>query len=319
MNIRNLVRESNPIAYTVIRNAKKNNLLSHAYLISADKKIDTTNVSTLLMQSIVCEEKDVLACNECSSCKRVAINNYADLRIIDGKNNLIKKQQIADAISALTQTPLEISGKKILWIKNIENTNKHSINSLLKFIEEPRPNTYIIITTNSIGNVLTTIRSRAQLIQLKPKKIELIAKDLISKRVNAKYAILLATIFPSAQLALESYEQDFIEVHSQIKEFVSNIIISPKKASISFISYFKKKSNYILYLEILDQFFNDIWRIKIGKQVLCQKFKSTIQLLSENEFDFLNAIEEIWNFKEALKYNANFDLAKEKMIIGILG
>ncbi len=68
MKLRNLIRETNPITYSIIKNAKRNNSLSHAYLIAADKKDSTMNVAAFILQTISCLKEGLIACGECTSC-----------------------------------------------------------------------------------------------------------------------------------------------------------------------------------------------------------------------------------------------------------
>ncbi len=240
------------------------------------------------------------------------------MQVVDGTSKLIKKQHVINAMSILKQTPFEKSGKRIILIKNIENSNKQSINSLLKFIEEPNKDTFIIITTNSINNVLPTIKSRTQILKLKPKNIDLFTQELIASRISPTHASVLAHIFPDKITAVECYEDYFTDLLSNVEEFVSKIASDKPAASIALTKRLIKKGHYITYLEILEQFFNDIWRINVGKPVVCKKFKKYSKTLSEVEFDFSNAIEKIWEFKNNLLFNVNFDLAREEMTIGML-
>lgn len=61
--------------------------------------------------------------------------------------------------------------KKILFISNIENGTQHSLNSLLKFLENPPYNTIIIMSCNFISQVIKTIKSRAFIIEINHKKM----------------------------------------------------------------------------------------------------------------------------------------------------
>ncbi len=319
MRIKDKVRETDPVAYSVIRNAKKFAKFSHAYLIEATQKEDTSNAALFLLQSIVCEQKGVLVCDECLSCKKIIKGTYPDLQVLDGSQGLIKKEMVVKAVDALAQTPLEKTAKRILYIKNIESSNKHSINSFLKFIEEPSRDTFIVITTNAISKVLSTIISRVQLIKLKPKQIKTLSNQLLDKGVLPKFAPLLAAIYPSVNIAIEGYESNFLDIHNLVGNFVSKLALNKHKASITFINDFSKKDGYKIYIEILQQLFNDIWRFNMGQPINCIKFEESISLLAENQYNFVKSIEAIWEFKHAIQYNANFDLAKEKLLIELVG
>ena len=117
-----------------------------------------------IAQVILC--KNGFACGKCNNCNRVLSTTYSDLYILDGSKGSIKKDDILNIQSSFSQTALEDSGIKILIIKNIENMSIQGHNTLLKMIEEPRKNTYIINSTNNINKLPLTILSRSQTIHL---------------------------------------------------------------------------------------------------------------------------------------------------------
>ncbi|MCK5945662.1 MAG: hypothetical protein KAG04_00155, partial [Mycoplasmataceae bacterium] len=160
MNYGDSIKETNPVAYRIIKNSIEHNKMSHAYLFSATKSVTIGNEPLFLIQSLI--SKDPFNSKELRS-----VFAYPDFTVIDGSTDLIKKEFVINAVNKLHQTALDEAGVKILLIKNIENANKQSLNSLLKFIEEPTENTYIVMTTNNVAQVISTIRSRSQIINLR--------------------------------------------------------------------------------------------------------------------------------------------------------
>ena len=80
------------------------------------------------------------------------IENFNDKRIIDIK-------QVKNMISYVNKTSYERKIKFIL-IDNAEYLNLHSVNALLKIIEEPPSNTFIIFIHNSSIKLIETLKSR---------------------------------------------------------------------------------------------------------------------------------------------------------------
>ncbi|CAM9152749.1 DNA polymerase III subunit delta' [Mycoplasma marinum] len=319
MSIKSKVRQMNPVAFSVIKNAKRAGKFSHSYLISAEKKADTNLISHLLLQSIVCIQRGVLACGECSPCIRIIQDNkYADLEVIDGTNGIIKKDFVTNSTQRLLQTPIEAIGKKIMLIKNVENANKHSLNSLLKFIEEPQKNTFIILTTNEINNVLPTIKSRSQIIQLRPKVIDDLATLMKEKGIATKYSKVMASIFSNVESAVQSYENDFIQCFKEITLFLEDLLLNKTSSPLTFSKIFTKKANYKLMLDIMNIYMNDIWKFKLGREIYCISRDKTIEKYSQSKFDYAKVITSIQDFNKAIASNANFDLAKEKFILKLL-
>ena len=78
----------------------------------------------------------------------------------------------------------------ILW--GVEQLNIGAANKLLKLIEEPPANTYFIFVVEHAENLLTTIRSRCQFIQLPPLSESVIKNELLKKGVAEETASAMA-------------------------------------------------------------------------------------------------------------------------------
>ena len=239
------IKENNLIAYTILQNAINNNKVPHAYLFSAQQNQKIEEEYLFVIEKLISKNKirDPLT--------------YPDLNIIDGSNNIIKKEYIVSAIEQLQQTSLDEIGKKFLVIKNIENSNAHSINALLKFIEEPTKNTYILITTNNLGMVLPTIKSRSQIIDLKPKNIENIAIELENNNIPKTFSKILSNSGNSTEELLDIMQNNFVNLYKNIINILKKSIKNNKQLTISLYSLMNK-NNYKNILILLRQFFNDI-------------------------------------------------------------
>ncbi|MDC4182523.1 DNA polymerase III subunit delta' [Mycoplasma bradburyae] len=109
--------------------------------------------------NIICLEENK-PCKKCKWCLKIINNGYYDLIKVYPKNNIIKKQDIINIQNKFSDTALENRGLKIYIINQIEKANKESLNSLLKFLEEPKDNTIGILTTRKPYGILDTIVSR---------------------------------------------------------------------------------------------------------------------------------------------------------------
>ncbi len=294
------VKTNNPIVYSIITNAIKAGKVSHAYLFSAPKNVEISDEPLWLIQELIGKDR--------------SIESFPDLTTVDGSSSLIKKAQIIDATLVLQQSALDANGKKILFIKNVENTNKQSLNSLLKFVEEPMPNTYIIMTTNNISQVLSTIRSRAQVINLKAMPVLEIEKILVEANVPEKYSRVVASMAKSPQDGVDIYSGGFPAIYDKIVMAMKNSL-KPTNSIITSLTKEITKRNYSLILRTLNTFLNDIWK---KQQNIDISFKEEGDLLSEyakTKFDFRKALMSINDFIIAQSSHVNFDLYKSKLLV----
>ncbi len=119
----------------------------------------------------------------------------------------------------LTMTP-SLAKNKVAVITNGHTMNDESQNALLKSLEEPSPNTFIIILTNRHKSLLNTIYSRCQVINVNPLKKADLNEWLISKGISD----VNATDFPSFMSPLRILDDLEKNEHLNFKEFI-NILI----------------------------------------------------------------------------------------------
>ena len=298
------IKNNNPIVYTIINNAFKNKKVPHAYLFSAQLGQEIKDEYLFVAQELISQNdpRDP--------------NNYSDLITLDGSNGLIKKEHVINAINQMQQTTLDSLGIKILVIRNIENSNKQSLNSLLKFIEEPTPNTYILMTTNNIGKVLPTIKSRSQILSIKPINIDDFSKSLLENDVNEKDSRLLANIFDSIDEAIENYNSTYHENRKSIIKAMK-AGLNNKESLITELGPLLKKSSFNTPLKMLREFISDIWREEQLQSLSFPTEKETIQKYVLEKFDFTKALEAINEFIILRNYYVNFDLDKNNLMIKI--
>ncbi len=145
--------------------------LSHALIIEGQEGVGKNKVCQYLINCLL---------NEKNSNNLIKNNSHPDLFCINNetlisyfqredknklKNNT-KKIPVAFIREAIDFTMLKsgLSKNKILFIDGAENLTISSQNALLKTLEEPPQNTYIIIQSNRFKCLNQTIYSRCQLI-----------------------------------------------------------------------------------------------------------------------------------------------------------
>jgi DNA polymerase III subunit delta' len=94
---------------------------------------------------------------------------HPDLRWVvpEGAGEQIKIDTVRAIADFIVQTP-QIAPRKVAVIAGAEAMNQYAANALLKTLEEPPPNSYVILVTDSVSETLPTLRSRCQLIAIRP-------------------------------------------------------------------------------------------------------------------------------------------------------
>tara|TARA_B100001964_G_scaffold222035_1_gene266576 strand:+ start:445 stop:1482 length:1038 start_codon:yes stop_codon:yes gene_type:complete len=160
----------------------KTDRLSHAYIFTGQDGVGKTLFTKELAKALNCKNDEYDSCNSCLNCIRIEAHNHPDVFWTEReeKAKFIKIENIRNLQNSVRLSPLE-SDYKIFIIKEADRMNEESSNCLLKTLEEPSPNTIIILITNTITPIKDTIRSRCQIIRFQPIPSHIIESQLTSK------------------------------------------------------------------------------------------------------------------------------------------
>ncbi len=146
----------------------KNNLLPNKILLSGQSGLGKSTFAYHFINYILSEKEDYpydstnFTINPLNRSFRLISKQYhPNFYLIE---NFVDKQsininQIKNMITYINKTSYDKKIKFIL-IDNAEYLNLHSVNALLKTIEEPPSNTYVIVTHNSSIKLIETFKSR---------------------------------------------------------------------------------------------------------------------------------------------------------------
>lgn len=157
-----------------LKNAIKNNRISHAYLFSGPRGVGKTTVARILAKSLNClnPNKDGTPCNVCESCKEINNDNrnHPDVFEIDGASNR-NIEDVRELKEKVKYGPIR-SKYKIFIIDEVHMLTGASFNALLKTLEEPPDYVVFIFATTSPEKVPLTILGRCQKFDFKRHTIE---------------------------------------------------------------------------------------------------------------------------------------------------
>lgn len=138
--------------------------LAHAYLFRGPDGVGKRHFAHALAAAVNCERRQGLdACGQCPSCGKYASGNHPDFMVVSPEKGAIKIDRIRELIQALSYPPYE-SDSRVVVLEDVHAMRQEAANCLLKTLEEPPAANLLVLTAAESCEVLTTIRSRCQMI-----------------------------------------------------------------------------------------------------------------------------------------------------------
>jgi DNA polymerase-3 subunit delta' len=151
--------------WQLLNSAITGNKLHHALLLTGPEGIGLEHFANLLAARLLCHQpvKTGCMCGECKSCILFRAGNHPDLMLLEPEEagKQLKVELIRELIVFMQHTN-QYGRKKIAIINPAEAMNRSAANSLLKTLEEPPPDSLMILISHQPSLLPVTIRSRCQ-------------------------------------------------------------------------------------------------------------------------------------------------------------
>lgn len=201
-------------AKELVKRAYAANHLSHAFIIEGSPRGVGGDMAVYMTQMVTCKEADA-PCGQCNVCRQIASRIWCDSLWVYPlkKSRVISADQMRRGSGENKVTPPYLipwldetsyaGGWKVAVVSEAERMNDSAANAFLKTLEEPPPQTLILLVTASSQMLLPTIRSRCQQIDIDEPLSELAEPwrgEVISILRNISYSGPLASTAVSGKL-----------------------------------------------------------------------------------------------------------------------
>ncbi len=163
------------------------------------------------------------------------IYDNPDIYIVRPSNDKIVKEDILSLQDSFKTKSL-LNRNKVYIIESAEKMNSYASNALLKFLEEPEQNIYGILISSNLNKVLSTIKSRCQILMVDNESLFNLNK------FDSNYVSHVVNIID----LFENYGYDSI---SYICEYINKKVEKEDlKIIIKIVKYFYRDClNYLLF------------------------------------------------------------------------
>lgn len=250
------MKEIQPLATTILTNSMKKDRISHAYLFQGERGTGKQQLALLLAKSLFCENRqDVEPCNTCNNCNRITSGNHPDVHWIEPEGLSISKEQVERLQKEFSFTGME-SNQKVYVVKDADTMTVNAANSLLKFLEEPGKQTTAMMLTENGGSILPTIRSRCQIIDMKPLNPLQFQKRLMEEGMKKQDAVLMSALTNNLDDAFElSQDEWFVEARALVLQLIEMLTTRPEDIYLflhrKWLVHFKERKHHERGLDLL--------------------------------------------------------------------
>ncbi|ODA44276.1 DNA polymerase III delta prime subunit [Thermodesulfovibrio sp. N1] len=179
-------------AIRVLQGTIKKERIPSAFLFIGEPYIGKTTTAIEYAKALNCLDNDNFdSCDFCKSCKKIEKGIHPDLKVVTAEKDTITIDNIRDLEEFVSLQSLE--GKyKVVIVKNADKMNQYAANAMLKTLEEPPPNTVLILTCENIDALPEPLVSRTFKVFFNP-----LSKEAISRLIDEKQILCNSDILPS--------------------------------------------------------------------------------------------------------------------------
>lgn len=291
----------------------------NSFLFESNDEIYLNNFMFMFARHLLCQQKG-LSCGKCLACQKVNSLSHADLRIYPKNSKSILVDDIKDLIENIYLSPVE-SDKKVFVLKNFSNATIQAQNKLLKILEEPPKNAYIILGVSNSSKVLPTVMSRCKKMHLQPLDNNFI-RQILNDMDGQKAENIVHIAQGNLTKALEySKDQNFQNIFATCLDTLKNM-----KNSTQLISYTTRlsanKEEFAIVLNIFESLFRDIMLFRFGRQDLLQNknlIDDIIVLAQDFDCDCVDKIiRKLSETKKQMEFNCNQTVLMDELLLYIL-
>ncbi len=290
----------------------------NSFLFESEDNLFLENFSYCFAKYLFCVNNKK-PCNNCLYCQKVERLVLADLIVYPKTNKNILVEDVKDFIDNANLMPIE-SDKKVFIFNNFSTASIQVQNKLLKILEEPPKNTYIILNVNNINKVLPTILSRCKRLRLNKLNNKELISNLEWKSLDENSKSIILNIADGNLEKAENYSSnpDFLQISKEVVDTLSNLKDSKQLLKYS-TKFNKSKKSFEYALEIFECIFRDVLLVRVGKESLLKNSFLLPQiklyanaLTADASYKLIKKINEI---KKQLEFNCNYVLLVDNFLL----
>jgi DNA polymerase III subunit delta' len=148
----------------ILSQAIKYQRLPPAYLFVGPAGVGKRTTAMALAKALNCPVLSGDACERCAVCLRIERHVHPDIHVVEPQGQVIKIDQVRRLREDLALQAYE-GRVKVAILDDVSKLTVEAGNALLKVLEEPPVQTLFVLICQHLGNLSTTVTSRAQVLR----------------------------------------------------------------------------------------------------------------------------------------------------------
>ncbi len=309
-----------------MQKAIENHKVSNAYILAGEDGAGKKILANTFAKTLQCEEGGKKPCNVCRSCMQMDGMNHPDIIYVTHEKASLGVDEIRIQVNNDIQIKPFTSPYKIYIIDDGEKMTEQAQNALLKTMEEPPEYVVIMILTDNVNRLLSTIQSRSVILNLKAVSTDAIKTFLMEKKQIPDYLAEISAQFSRGNVGLAikySTSEDFI----QSKEMVLHVLKHIDEMELHEVmdavkSFTANKLDVYDYIDLMTLWYRDVLMLKVTKNpnllLYKKEYNYLVKQAAKRTYEGIEAIIRAMDkAKVRLKANVNFDIAIELMLLTI--
>jgi len=301
-----------------------------------------------IAKAILCRQpKNLEACDLCASCirvgkfvfpktdeeikvakKKVLWSTHPDVGLLYPMGKEILVDAMRDVEREANFRPYE-GTRRFFIIDRADKMRDGASNALLKTLEEPPATSHLFLITSRMSALLSTIRSRCQVVRFAPVSSDKIEKHLLREgKVTQADAQLFArasqgSIGRALSLDIQLYKQQREAMMKVLEALTVTNDSARLLRSSEELNDVKIKDEYETRLDVLETLIHDVWTLSLNteEKIVNEDLKDELKNFSEYTKSKYAAdwIKQIETVREQLAVNINRKVATDALFMKMAG
>ena len=223
------------------------------------------------------------------------LDEWYEFMQIENKQGQIRERDADDLVRTLGMKSYE-GGNKVVIIWMAEKMNTQTANKILKSLEEPTPNTLIILVAESSDKMLSTIISRTQLVKIHNTGDNI---RVASDEFRTLYVTWMRQLFKLNMASLSAWVDT---LHAKSREVQKQFLLFAQEAVRD--SFLRNNAGLPSHIDFGDEKFNSSFPAMITErniEMLNEAFDNALFAIERNAYGKIAFMELSFRISKALK------------------